>query len=73
MWLQILYLVPQCIYAEVKFIFAIQQGQRDRMFPILVFSAVCLAGAIVTFFLPETRGQKLPETVQDVEDMGLAS
>lgn len=36
--------------------------------PLIIFGAVTLLGGILTFILPETRGTKLPDTIEDAEN-----
>ena len=38
------------------------------MTPIIIFGVVCMASAVVTFALPETKDRILPDTVADVEN-----
>ncbi|XP_049820014.1 organic cation transporter 1 isoform X2 [Aethina tumida] len=41
----------------------------DVRIPFFVITCLCLAGTIFTFGLPETLNNKLPETIQDVEEV----
>ena len=34
--------------------------------PLILFGVVCLAAAVFSMFLPETRGANLPQTFDDV-------
>ncbi|KAK7497284.1 hypothetical protein BaRGS_00011578 [Batillaria attramentaria] len=45
-------------------------GTFGAVLPQMVFGAAGLLTAIMTFFLPETRGRHLPETVRDAELFG---
>lgn len=38
--------------------------------PTLIFGAVSLLGAVATFFLPETAGKALPQTLRDGQEFG---
>lgn len=38
--------------------------------PPLIFGVVPIIGAILVLYLPETRGQELPETIEDSENFG---
>lgn len=38
--------------------------------PLLLFGGFTLASAILTLFLPETKGVKLPDTVEEAENLG---
>ncbi|XP_033741879.1 organic cation transporter protein-like [Pecten maximus] len=40
-------------------------GRFGRAFPMLVFGVLSLLAALSSLFLPETNGQKLPETIED--------
>jgi len=35
--------------------------------PTLIFSTMAITSGIITWFVPETRGRKMPETIDDVE------
>ena len=39
----------------------------DKSVPLIIFGAVTFVGGVLTFILPETRGVKLPDTIQDAE------
>ena len=39
--------------------------------PQVIFGSVSVAAGLLTLFLPETLGQKLPETLEEGEDFGL--
>ena len=38
-------------------------------FPLLVFGALSLVGGLLTFSLPETLNQNLPDTIEQAEAM----
>lgn len=38
--------------------------------PPLIFGIIPIIGAFLVIFLPETRGQQLPETIEDSENFG---
>ena len=46
-------------------------GVASSHTPFLIFGGSALLGGLASIFLPETRGEKLPETVQDVEEIVL--
>ena len=39
-------------------------------FPSLVFGLMALIAGLTTFILPETLGRKLPDTIEDAEQIG---
>ena len=45
-------------------------GTFGPALPQVVFGVAGILMAIMVFFLPETRGRRLPETVQDAELFG---
>ena len=46
-------------------------GVTSSQTPFLIFGGSALVGGLAAAFLPETKGEKLPETVQDVEEIVL--
>ena len=46
-------------------------GVTNSATPFFIFGGSALVGGLAAAFLPETRGEKLPETVQDVEEIVL--
>ena len=46
-------------------------GVTNRQAPFLIFGGSALLGGLAATLLPETRGEKLPETVQEVEEIVL--
>lgn len=36
--------------------------------PLLIFGSTCIIGGLLLLFLPETRGRRLPETIQEGEE-----
>ena len=42
-------------------------GVKDSSIPFLIFGGAAIIGGVASSLLPETRGVKLPETVEDVE------
>lgn len=38
--------------------------------PPLIFGIVPIIGAVLVLYLPETKGQQLPETIEDAENFG---
>lgn len=44
--------------------------ERDTYMPVLVIGALSLSAAVVSFFLPETLEQALPQTIEDGESFG---
>uniref|UniRef100_A0A336L4Z8 CSON004419 protein n=1 Tax=Culicoides sonorensis TaxID=179676 RepID=A0A336L4Z8_CULSO len=42
----------------------------DRSFPLTLFGIIAFIGGFLTLILPETLNTKLPETVQDAENLG---
>jgi len=41
--------------------------------PTLIFSTMALTSGVITWFVPETRGRKMPETIDDVERLKLCA
>ena len=41
-----------------------------RNVPSIVFGCSAIVAGILVFFLPETKGQKLPQTLEEAEAMG---
>ena len=39
----------------------------NKSIPLIIFGVVTFLGGVLTFILPETRGVKLPDTIQDAE------
>ncbi|XP_054750637.2 organic cation transporter protein-like [Lytechinus pictus] len=39
-------------------------------FPLVIFGAFAIVGAALAYFLPETRGKKIPETMEEGENIG---
>jgi len=39
--------------------------------PLIIYGALAFTGGILSLFLPETLGRRLPETIQDGENFGL--
>ncbi|KAK7071582.1 hypothetical protein SK128_010404 [Halocaridina rubra] len=44
-------------------------GELHYAFPSTLFGILCVAAGLLTLLLPETNNKKLPETVEEVEDM----
>lgn len=42
-------------------------GVKNSSLPFLIFGGAAIIGGLASILLPETQGQKLPETVEDVE------
>lgn len=42
----------------------------ERSLPLTLFGIIAFVGGILTLFLPETLNTKLPETVEDAENLG---
>ena len=40
--------------------------------PLIIYGTVAFTGGLTTLLLPETLGKRLPETIQDGEDFGVA-
>ena len=49
-----------------EFIFQ-DEFSDNKSIPLIIFGAVTLLGGILSFILPETRGVKLPDTIEDAE------
>lgn len=45
-------------------------SQFGHEIPPLIFGIVPILGAILVLYLPETKGQQLPETIEDAENFG---
>ncbi|XP_064455832.1 organic cation transporter protein-like [Ornithodoros turicata] len=45
-------------------------AEYDRLLPTLVLGILSLVGTVMVFFLPETVGLPLPQTVEDGEEFG---
>lgn len=41
----------------------------ERSLPLTLFGIIAFVGGILTLFLPETLNTKLPETVEDAENL----
>lgn len=39
--------------------------------PVLIFGVVSFVAGVLAFFLPETKGKKLPDTVKEAELVGV--
>ncbi|XP_077089521.1 solute carrier family 22 member 6 isoform X1 [Siphateles boraxobius] len=46
-------------------------GEDSQWLPGFIYGGAPIVSAIIAYFLPETLGQPLPDTIQDVEDRGL--
>ena len=46
-------------------------GVTNPQIPFFIFGGSALVGGLAAALLPETRGERLPETVQDVEEIVL--
>ena len=46
-------------------------GVTNTRIPFFIFGGSALLGGLAAALLPETRGERLPETVQDVEEIVL--
>ena len=51
------FFAPQIVYSKIV----------DRRMPFILMGIVSLLAAILAFFLPETAGIKLPDTVEEAE------
>ena len=43
------------------------QGKHNKKAPTMVFAGVAVVAALLSLLLPETKGKRLPENVDDVE------
>ena len=50
--------------------FAVDFVDAPKWLPPLIFGIIPLVGAFLVFFLPETQGQPLPDTLEDGENFG---
>jgi len=41
-----------------------------RPLPLIVYGVFALSGGLLSLMLPETLNKKLPETLEDVENLG---
>lgn len=48
-------------------ILLLEEFSDSKFIPLIIFGAVTLLGGVLTFILPETRGVKLPDTIDDAE------
>ena len=46
------------------------QAKVSSILPLLIFGLCSTIGALATFFLPETGGQTLPQTLADGAEFG---
>ena len=44
-------------------------GVKNSSLPFLIFGGSAIIGGLASLLLPETKGVKLPETVEDVENI----
>lgn len=54
--------------AELKFF----QGQQMLVFPLIVMGTLLMIGGFASLFLPETKGENLPQTIEDGEAVPLS-
>ncbi|XP_067674796.1 organic cation transporter protein-like [Haliotis asinina] len=47
----------------------VKGGLRDAL-PLMVFGGAAVLAGVLTFFLPETLNQDLPETIEDAKNLG---
>ncbi|XP_014663311.1 PREDICTED: organic cation transporter protein-like [Priapulus caudatus] len=45
-------------------------GMYRREYPLLIFGVLAISAGIAALFLPETKDQELPETLEDGENFG---
>ena len=43
----------------------------DPRLPIVVYGSIALVAALLDFFVPETKGKELPETIEDGKYFGV--
>ncbi len=46
-----------------------QLGHNQPKLPFMIFGTATLIGGVAAYLLPETKGKKLPDTVQEAVDM----
>lgn len=44
-----------------------------RILPLLIMGVMSVTAGVATFFLPETLGASLPQTLEDAENFGASS
>lgn len=44
-----------------------------KLLPMIIFGVLMMTGAVVTLFLPETRGKELPDSVEESKHLGTVS
>ena len=49
--------------------YAIATGYIDARYPYIVMFLICLVGTVSVSFLPETVGAKLPETLEEANNI----
>ena len=47
------------------------KAKVSSILPLLILGLCSIVGALATFFLPETAGRKLPQTLEDGSQFGL--
>ena len=60
-------LIPDSCYHDKDYF----QAKVSPILPLLILGFCSLIGALATFFLPETAGRTLPQTLKDGEEFGL--
>lgn len=46
------------------------QEHIEPHLPLVLFGSVAFLGGLLLFFVPETLGNKLPDTVEEAEELG---
>ena len=55
---------------HVLFLMTAAQARYSSVLPLLILGLCSIVGAAATFFLPETAGRTLPQTLEDGSQFG---
>ena len=61
-------MISFCLVHIYKFTFCYLQGDVNRFIPFVIFGALSITAGLLAMVLPETKGQQLPESIEDGEN-----